>query len=61
MNIFKTFTLNWWQASVFKYAMLSLGILIGMTWPDVFHAWRLLLCLVFVLSTAYVTWVWWKQ
>ena len=61
MNIFKTFTLKWWQAGVFKVALISLGILIGMTWPGVFHAWSMLLCLLFALSVAYITWVWWKQ
>lgn len=36
MNIFKTFTLKWWQAGVFKVGMLALGISIGAYWHDVF-------------------------
>ena len=27
MNIFKDFTLKWWQAGIFKIALLSLGII----------------------------------
>ena len=29
MNIFKTFTLKWWQTAFFKWGMLALGIAIG--------------------------------
>ena len=61
MNIFKSFTFKWWQAGLFKVALLSLGILIGATWPDVFFQWRSALLVVFALSTVYISWVWWKQ
>ena len=61
MNIFKTFTLKWWQAGLFKVMLISLGILIGAAWPDVFNAWRMLLLALFVMPTIYITWVWWKQ
>jgi hypothetical protein len=61
MNIFKSFTLKWWQTGLFKWSMLALGILVGATWPDVFHAWRTVLLLVFALPGIYITWIWWKQ
>ena len=61
MNIFKTFTLKWWQAGVFKLGMLALGIAIGTYWRDVFGGYLLILIIVAVVSLAYITYVWWKQ
>jgi hypothetical protein len=61
MNILKDFTLKWWQAGIFKIAMLSLGITIGSTWPELFKGWTFFLFLLFLVSVSYVTYVWWKQ
>jgi hypothetical protein len=61
MNIFKDFTLKWWQAGILKIALLSLGITIGSTWPELFKEWIHLLFLLFLISVSYVTYVWWKQ
>ena len=61
MNIFKTFTLKWWQAGAFKLGMLALGIAIGTYWRDVFGGYLLILIIVAVVSLAYITYVWWKQ
>lgn len=61
MNLFKSFTLKWWQASLFKLSMLSLGIALGTTWPQFFAAWLALIWLVFLPTAIYVTYVWWKQ
>ena len=61
MNIFKDFTLKWWQAGIFKFALLSLGIAVGSTWPELFKGWTALLLLAFLVSAAYVTLIWWKQ
>jgi len=61
MNIFKSFTLKWWQGSLFKWSLVSLGILIGATWPDVFNAWRTVLLTLFILPTVYISCIWWKQ
>ncbi len=61
MNIFKDFTLKWWQAGIFKVALLSLGIIIGSMWPELFRGWTTLLLLVFLVSVTYVTCIWWRQ
>ena len=61
MNIFKDFTLKWWQAGIIKIVVLSLGIIIGSTWPELFKGWTPFLCLVFLISGGYVGYVWWKQ
>jgi hypothetical protein len=60
-NLFKKFTLNWWQAGVFKIAVASVGVVIGATWPEIFAPLRLPLLLVYVLCGAFIAFVWWKQ
>jgi hypothetical protein len=61
LNLFKTFTLEWWQAGLFKLGMLALGIAIGSYWHGFFDGWLLILIFVAVVCLAYVTYVWWKQ
>jgi hypothetical protein len=61
MNLFKTFALKWWQAGLFKWGMLALGIAIGTYWHDFFGGYLPILMIVAVVSLAYVTFVWWKQ
>jgi hypothetical protein len=61
MNIFKDFTLKWWQAGIFKVALLSLGIVIGSTWPELFERWIQFLFPLFLVSGGYVTFVWLNQ
>jgi hypothetical protein len=60
-NVFKPFTMKWWQAGIFKIAMLSLGLLIGSTWPEFFAPWRAALCIVFIVCAGYLTYLWWNQ
>ena len=61
MNIFKTFTLRWWQTALFKWGMLTAGITIGAYWQEFFAPYLILLITVAVVSLAYVTYAWWKQ
>ena len=61
MNIFKTITLKWWQGSIFKWTMLSVGIAIGATWPNPFSGWTEVFWVMFVIGAVYLTYVWWGQ
>jgi hypothetical protein len=61
MNLFKTFTMKWWQTGIFKAMLLSLGVLLGATWPGIFQAWRPELLGVFIVTVFYICWIWWKQ
>lgn len=61
MKIFKSFTLKWWEGSLFKYSMISLGIIIGATWPEIFAPLWVLFFVLFVVPALYLSWVWWKQ
>jgi len=60
-NIFKSFTLKWWQGSLFKLSMISLGIILGVYWQVFFLQWIILVAIVFIISALYLTLVWWKQ
>lgn len=61
MNVFKSYTLKWWQGSVFKVSVLSLGLIIGASWPEILAPWRALFAILFLVSSAYISYVWWKQ
>ena len=60
MNIFKSFTLKWWQAGLIKFSMIALGIAIGATWSDAFYEWRIVLLLLFIFPSLYFASFWWK-
>jgi len=61
MNIFKTFTLKWWQTGVFKLGMLFLGIAIGTYWHALFSGCLVVLAIAAAVSLAYISYLWWKQ
>ncbi len=61
MNLFKTFTLRWWQASLFKISMLAAGIAIGAYWSSFFLSFLGALIVVAVVAGTYVTIIWWRQ
>jgi dolichyl-phosphate-mannose--protein O-mannosyl transferase len=61
MNIFKTFTLKWWQTGFFKLGMLTLGIAIGTHWHGLFGGGLVILTIVAAVSLAYISYAWWKQ
>jgi hypothetical protein len=61
MNIFKTFTLKWYETSLFKLGMLALGIAIGAYFHGFFGGYLSILIAVAVVSLAYITYIWWKQ
>ena len=61
INIFKRFTLKWWETGLFKWGMLALGITIGTYWHDFFGVYLPILVIVATVSLAYVTYLWCKQ
>ena len=61
MNLFKSFTLKWWQGSLFKISIVTAGVAIGAYWSEVFSPYLVLLILVAVVSGTYISYVWWKQ
>lgn len=61
MNVFKTFTLTWWQGALFKWGVFALGIAVGAYWYDIFSGYLPILTIFAVISLAYVTYVWAKQ
>ena len=61
MQLFKSVTLTWWQVGLLKLSLLSLGVILGATWPGVFVNWREVLLVLFVVPAFYVTYVWFQQ
>lgn len=58
---FKSFTFTWWQVGLLKLSLLSLGVLVGSTWPGVFLGWREVLVVLFVVPAFYITYLWFRQ
>ena len=61
LNLFKTFSLKWWHAGIFKVGMLATGIAVGAYWHEIFGGYLQELIVVAVVSLAYVSYVWWDQ
>jgi len=61
MNLFKTFSLTWWQAAFFKVGLLGLGIAIGAYCHELLAGYLLPILVIAAASLAYVSYVWWKQ
>jgi hypothetical protein len=61
MNLFKTFTLKWWQGAIFKLGMWGAGIAVGTYWHEFFAGYLVMLLTVAIVCLTYVTYVWAKQ
>lgn len=60
-NLFKTITLTWWQAKIFKSAAVAFGILLGTYFYDFFGSLLPVIWVVFVVSSFYIISIWKKQ
>lgn len=61
MGIFKSVTFSWWQIGVFKLALLSFGIILGVSYQSFFQQWIVFVMITFVVPALYTLKVWWKQ
>jgi hypothetical protein len=61
MNLFKTFTMTWWQAGIFKVGMWGAGISVGAYWHDFFSGYLFFLIAVAIVCLTYTTYAWAKQ
>ncbi len=61
MKITKTVRFKWWQVSLLKISVLSLGIIIGSLWPETFLPYLTHLFILMVALGVYLGLIWWKQ
>jgi hypothetical protein len=61
MKIFKSYSLTWKQIGIFKIALLSIGIILGVYWQDFFNNYLSLLFVIAIFASAYVMYVSLKQ
>lgn len=61
MNIFKTYTYRWWQIGIFKLALLSIGVAIGVYWYDFFASYLGAVLVVGIVAALYILAVSFRQ
>jgi len=61
MNFYKDFRLTWWQAALLKLSMVSLGIILGLVFPNTFASLMPFLVAIFILGAGYSAYIWYKQ
>ncbi|OGH24050.1 MAG: hypothetical protein A2698_00805 [Candidatus Levybacteria bacterium RIFCSPHIGHO2_01_FULL_42_15] len=60
-NLFKTFKLTWWQASLFKLSAVSFGVIISPYFQDLFRGIEPFLWILLIVSGLYIAYIWLKQ
>lgn len=61
MKILKTIHLKWYEALALKIALLTVGILIGATWPGIINDWSMPILIIAVVSSIYAIIIWIKE
>jgi hypothetical protein len=61
MNIFRNYTLTWWQIGIFKLALLSLGVAIGSYWANTFLPYIPVLIALALVLGIYIAFVSFRQ
>jgi hypothetical protein len=61
MDLFKTFTLKWWQGGIFKLGMWAAGIAVGAYWHNIFCGFLPDLIAIGAVCLAYIAYIWLKQ
>lgn len=61
MNIFKKCTLEWWEVSLLKIAVLAIGLAVGATWPEVFEPYITFLVALGLVLGIYIGSIWLKR
>jgi hypothetical protein len=54
MNLFKSYTLTWWQFGLLKTALIAFGLAIGASWPAVVSGWVPVLWVIFIIPSIYL-------
>jgi hypothetical protein len=61
MNLFKSITMKWWQAGIFKLGMWAIGIAVGAYWHNFFGGFIPELVVIAAICLGYVTYLWLQQ
>ena len=54
MNIFKNYTMTWWQVGLLKLAVLCIGVVLGSHWPQAFVPYTAILLIVAIVLGIYL-------
>lgn len=53
MNIFRTWTFKWWEVSLLKISLISLGIILGLYFNDYLIGLKWLWWFLFIITSIY--------
>lgn len=57
----KPITMKWWQLMIYESSIISLGIVIGIMWPELLSKLIYLFIAIFAIGGGYTLSTWWKQ
>lgn len=60
-KLFRPVTFQWWQVSVFKISMAAFGVALGAYFAEFFLQYLTAVIVVFLVTAAYISYVWLKQ
>jgi hypothetical protein len=61
MDLFKSFTMKWWQAGILKAGMWGIGIAVGAYWHNFFGGFLPELIAIGAVCLGYITYLWLQQ
>ena len=61
LNLFKNFTLKWYQIALYETALISLGIIAGLNWGETLKNYQMVLWLIFLGPISYIIYIYLKQ
>jgi len=60
-NIFKSYAYTWRQITIFKWTMILWGIIIGAYWYEFFSEYLIILLVVAVIASFYISYISFKK
>jgi hypothetical protein len=57
MKIFKSYTYEWWQIGIFKLGMISIGVILGSYFCDLFSKNLIFLSILAIISNIYIIYI----
>jgi len=61
MNVFRDYTLKWYDAGILKWTTFAFGLFVGAKWPGVFEGWTTLILVLGMAGVIYLMFKYWPE